>query len=103
MRRLALALLVLLLPLGAWADEEVEPIAPDRASASVSANTVGRAAFFRTDGGTCVPGAWGLRLWNGRGEQMVTVACGMQAAFTINFPESAGTVQENIREIGPVA
>jgi hypothetical protein len=34
---------------------------------------VGRAAFFRTDGGTCVPGAWGLRLWNGRGEQMVTV------------------------------
>ena len=45
MRRLALALLVLLLPLGAWADEEVEPIAPDRASASVSANTVGRGAF----------------------------------------------------------
>jgi long-chain acyl-CoA synthetase len=36
------------------------------------------------------------------GEQMVTVACGMQAGFTINFPESASTVQENIREIGPV-
>ena len=34
---------------------------------------VARAAFFQTDGGTCVPGAWGLRLWNGRGEQMVTV------------------------------
>ena len=34
---------------------------------------VARAAFFRTEGGTCVPGAWGLRLWNGRGEQMVTV------------------------------
>jgi hypothetical protein len=34
---------------------------------------VGRAAFFRTDGGTCVPASWGLRLWNGRGEQMVTV------------------------------
>ena len=32
-----------------------------------------RAAFFHTDGGTCVPGAWGLRLWNGRGEQMITV------------------------------
>ena len=32
-----------------------------------------RAAFFRTDGGSCVPGAWGLRLWNGRGEQMITV------------------------------
>ena len=34
---------------------------------------VARAAFFHTDGGTCVPGSWGLRLWNGRGEQMVTV------------------------------
>ena len=34
---------------------------------------VARAAFFRTDGGTCVPGAWGLRLWNGRGEQMITI------------------------------
>lgn len=34
---------------------------------------VSRAAFFRADGGSCVPGAWGLRLWNGRGEQMVTV------------------------------
>ena len=34
---------------------------------------VARVAFFRTDGGTCVPGAWGLRLWNGRDEQMVTV------------------------------
>jgi hypothetical protein len=34
---------------------------------------VARAAFFRTDGGACVPAAWGLRLWNGRGEQMVTV------------------------------
>jgi len=34
---------------------------------------VARAAFFRSDGGTCVPSAWGLRLWNGRGEQMITV------------------------------
>jgi hypothetical protein len=34
---------------------------------------VGRAAFFRTDGGTCVPASFGLRLWNGRGEQMITV------------------------------
>ena len=34
---------------------------------------VTRAAFFRTDGGTCVPTSWGLRLWNGRGEQMITV------------------------------
>ena len=34
---------------------------------------VARAAFFRTDGGSCVPASWGLRLWNGRGEQMITV------------------------------
>lgn len=34
---------------------------------------VARAAFFRTRGGSCVPEAWGLRLWNGRGEQMITV------------------------------
>lgn len=35
------------------------------------------------------------------GEQMVTVAAGMQAGFTINFPESSATIQEDIREIGP--
>jgi len=34
---------------------------------------VARAAFFRSEGGSCVPGSWGLRLWNGRGEQMITV------------------------------
>jgi hypothetical protein len=34
---------------------------------------VARAAFFRTEGGSCAPGAWGLRLWNGHGEQMITV------------------------------
>lgn len=34
---------------------------------------VARAAFFRTDGGSCVPGSWGVRLWNGRGEQMITI------------------------------
>ena len=34
---------------------------------------VARAAFFRTDGGSCAPTTWGLRLWNGRGEQMITV------------------------------
>lgn len=34
---------------------------------------VARAAFFRTDGGSCVPATWGLRLWNGHGEQMITV------------------------------
>jgi hypothetical protein len=34
---------------------------------------VGRAAFFRTRGGGHTPMTWGLRLWNGRGEQMTTV------------------------------
>jgi hypothetical protein len=34
---------------------------------------VARAAFFRTVGGSCVPGSWGVRLWNGHGEQMITV------------------------------
>jgi hypothetical protein len=34
---------------------------------------VARAAFFRSAGGSCVPESWGLRLWNGRGEQMITV------------------------------
>jgi len=37
------------------------------------ARRVARAAFFRTVGGTCVPASYGLRLWNGLGEQMVTV------------------------------
>ncbi|HET9223064.1 MAG TPA: AMP-binding protein [Roseiflexaceae bacterium] len=35
------------------------------------------------------------------GEQMLTVACGLQAGFTIDYPESASTVQQDIREIGP--
>jgi len=34
---------------------------------------VARAAFFKTDGGSCVPGSWGFRLWNGHGEQMISV------------------------------
>ena len=34
---------------------------------------VARAAFFTESGGTCVPMTWGLRLWNGHGEQMITV------------------------------
>jgi hypothetical protein len=41
--------------------------------AQARARRVARTAFFHTDGGSCVPGAWGLRLWNGRGEQMITV------------------------------
>jgi hypothetical protein len=36
---------------------------------------VGRAAFFHDirEGKGCVPGSWGLRLWNGNGEQMITI------------------------------
>ncbi len=34
---------------------------------------VARAAFFRTVGEGAAPRSWGLRLWNGRAEQMATV------------------------------
>jgi hypothetical protein len=46
----------------------------DTPSAELAAiRRVGRAAFFRTRGGGHTPMTWGLRLWNGRGEQMITV------------------------------
>jgi len=35
------------------------------------------------------------------GEQMMSISCGLQAGFTINFPEEPETVLQNIREIGP--
>jgi long-chain acyl-CoA synthetase len=35
------------------------------------------------------------------GEQMLTMACGLQAGFTISFPEEAATVKADLREIGP--
>ena len=35
------------------------------------------------------------------GEQMMSISCGIQAGFTLNFPEEPETAQENIREIGP--
>jgi long-chain acyl-CoA synthetase len=35
------------------------------------------------------------------GEQMMSISCGLQVGYTINFPESTETAQENIREIGP--
>lgn len=34
---------------------------------------VKRAALFRSRGKSCVPASWGLRLWNGKDEQMITV------------------------------
>lgn len=35
------------------------------------------------------------------GEQMMSISCGLQIGYTINFPESTETAQENIRDIGP--
>ncbi|HIJ56186.1 MAG TPA: AMP-binding protein [Deltaproteobacteria bacterium] len=35
------------------------------------------------------------------GEQMMSISCGLQVGYTLNFPEEPGTAQENIREIGP--
>lgn len=34
------------------------------------------------------------------GEQMMSISCGLQVGFTVNFPEEPETAQENIREIG---
>ena len=31
----------------------------------------------------------------------MSISCGLQVGFTINFPEEPETAQENIREIGP--
>lgn len=35
------------------------------------------------------------------GEQMVALACGLQAGFTLSFPEDASTTRDDVREIGP--
>ncbi len=35
------------------------------------------------------------------GEQMMSLSCGLQIGFTVNFPEEPETVQLNLREIGP--
>ncbi|MCF8085339.1 MAG: AMP-binding protein [Desulfohalobiaceae bacterium] len=35
------------------------------------------------------------------GEQMMSISCGLQVGYAINFPEEQDTVMENIREIGP--
>ena len=35
------------------------------------------------------------------GEQMMSISCGIQVGYTINFPEEPETAQDNIREIGP--
>ena len=35
------------------------------------------------------------------GEQMMSISCGLQAGFTLNFPEDPETVQHDIREVAP--
>jgi long-chain acyl-CoA synthetase len=35
------------------------------------------------------------------GEQMISVACSLQAGFALSFPEDASTMQSDLREIGP--
>ena len=35
------------------------------------------------------------------GEQMMSISCGLQMGYTLNFPEAPDTSQANIREIGP--
>ena len=35
------------------------------------------------------------------GEQMMSISCGIQAGFTLNFPEEPETAMEDLREIGP--
>ncbi|MFH1350910.1 MAG: AMP-binding protein [Pseudomonadota bacterium] len=35
------------------------------------------------------------------GEQMMSISCGLQVGYTLNFPEEPETARDNIREIGP--
>ncbi len=35
------------------------------------------------------------------GEQMMSISCGLQVGYTLNFPEEPDTARQNIREIGP--
>jgi len=35
------------------------------------------------------------------GEQMIAIACALQAGFALSFPESAATMRSDLREIGP--
>jgi long-chain acyl-CoA synthetase len=35
------------------------------------------------------------------GEQMMSISCGLQVGYTLNFPEEPETAPEDIREIGP--
>jgi len=52
--------------------------------------------YDRDDYVSYLPFAW-------IGEQMMSISCGLQIGYTINFPEEPDTAQHNIREIGPHA
>ncbi|MBI5302934.1 MAG: AMP-binding protein [Chloroflexi bacterium] len=51
-------------------------------------------AFENDDFVSFLPFAW-------IGEQMMSISCGIQAGFTLNFPEEPETAMEDLREIGP--
>lgn len=51
-------------------------------------------AFENDDFVSFLPFAW-------IGEQMMSISCGIQAGFTINFPEEPETSLEDLREIAP--
>lgn len=59
--------------LGAWHFHLCVNDHRDTTPEAAAVRRVGRAAFFRTHGGGHTPMTWGLRLWNGRGEQMTTL------------------------------
>ncbi len=51
-------------------------------------------AFESDDFVSFLPFAW-------IGEQMMSISCGIQAGFTLNFPEEPESAMEDLREIGP--
>ncbi len=51
-------------------------------------------AFESDDFVSFLPFAW-------IGEQMMSISCGIQAGFTLNFPEEPETAEQDLREIGP--
>jgi long-chain acyl-CoA synthetase len=51
-------------------------------------------AYERDDFVSFLPFAW-------IGEQMMSISCGIQAGFTLNFPEEPEIAMEDLREIGP--
>lgn len=55
--------------LGMHRGTQANPTATDLATV----RRASKAGFFRTIGDTCLGGSWGFRMWNGVGEQMITI------------------------------